>query len=413
MTRLEGTMKENMKVFGLVTGAVFILIACLGVVTVSAQHEGHKAAPAKPAAQGAMPGMPGMPAQEQAAPETAQEAPRVEIPSDRQQLIGVKTVKAAVRPLKKTIRTVGKVEYDESRIATVNTKIEGWIEKLYVNVTGEYVGKGAPLVEIYSPELYASQQEFLNVLKWAKRQDQGGQTDQVSKMVAADTENIVNAARQRLKFWDISDAQIEKIERTGKPVRTLTLYSPVSGYVIQKTAVQGMKAMPGEKLFDVADLSTLWITAEIYQYELPFIKQGQKAAIKLSYLPGREFPSRIDYIYPALSAETRTAKVRFKISRPPRDLKPQMFTTVDIRIDLGKKLAVPDSAILDTGTEKVAYVDMGDGQFEPRQVLTGVRADGMVEILKGIRAGEAVSSSANFMIDSEAQLKGVKPLPLK
>jgi len=379
-------------------GACALAFAILFVsAAVWAQHEGHKVAPAAP----------------QAEQPPASEAPRVEIPPEKQQLIGVKTVKVAVRSLKKTIRTVGKVEYDESRIATVNTKIEGWIEKLYVNVTGQYVKKGAPLVEIYSPELYASQQEFLNVLRWTKDQEKAKQTDQVSKMVSADTENMLNAARQRLKFWDISDAQIKKIEQTGKPVRTLTLYSPVNGYVIQKTAIRGMKVMPGEKLFDVADLSALWITAEIYQYELPLIKQGQQATIKLSYLPGQEFSSKIDYIYPSLSAETRTAKVRFKISKPPRDLKPQMFTTVDIKIDLGKKLAVPDSAILDTGTEKVAYVDMGEGQFEPRQVLTGVRTDGMVEIVKGLKAGEAVSSSANFMIDSEAQLKGVKPLPLK
>lgn len=359
----------------------------------TAQHEGH--------------------APPLAAPQPQEEPPRVEIPVEKQQLIGVKTARAAVRPLRKTIRTVGKVEYDESRIATVNTKIEGWIEKLHVNLTGQYVKKGAPLAEIYSPELYASQQEFLNVLKWAGKQKTGENGGQVSGMVSIDTENIVNAARQRLKFWDISDAQIERIEKTGKPFRTLTLYSPVSGYVIQKPAIQGMKVMPGEKLFDVADLSSLWITAEIYQYELPFIKPGQRASISLSYLPGREFSSRIDYVYPSLSADTRTAKVRFRIAKPSRDLKPQMFTTVEIRMDLGKRLSVPDSAVLDTGTEKVLYVDMGDGQFEPRQVLTGIQAEGMVEVLKGIKAGEAVASSANFLIDSEAKLKGVKPLPVR
>lgn len=391
-------MKHNKRKFILSGLVALALIIHWGPQAVIAQHEGHTPALSTP--------------QTDQPAETA-EAPRVEIPPEKQQLIGVKTVKAAVKPLQKVIRTVGKVEYDESRIATVNTKIEGWIEKLHVNVTGQYVKKGAPLVEIYSPELYASQQEFLNVLKWAKRQEQEKQTDQVSKMVAADTESIVNAARQRLKFWDISDAQIEKIEKTGKPVRTLALYSPVSGYVIQKSALQGMRVMPGEKLFDVADLSSLWITAEIYQYELPLIKPGQQARINLSYLPGQEFSSKIDYVYPALSAETRTAKVRFKIAKPTRDLKPQMFTSVEIKINLGKKLAVPDSAILDTGTEKIAYVDMGEGQFEPRQVLTGVRADNMVEIVKGLKAGDVVASSANFLIDSEAQLKGIKPLPLK
>lgn len=389
-------MKQNKNVLRYLLGLiVFAFGVYISSLTVMAQHEGHTPPPA-------------------AAPQTEQpEAPRVEIPVEKQQLIGIKTAKVAVKPLQKVIRTVGKVEYDESRIATVNTKIEGWIEKLYINVTGQYVKKGAPLAEIYSPELYASQQEFLNVLKWAKKQEAGKQTDQVSKMVAVDTESILNAARQRLKFWDISDAQIDKIEKTGKPVRTLTLHAPVSGYVIQKSALQGMRVMPGEKLFDVADLSSLWITAEIYQYELPLIKPGQQARINLSYLPGQEFSSKIDYVYPSLSAETRTAKVRFKISKPTKELKPQMFTTVEIKINLGKKLAVPDSAILDTGTEKIAYVDMGEGQFEPRQVLTGVRADNMIEIVKGLKAGDVVATSANFLIDSEAQLKGIKPLPVK
>lgn len=396
-------MKASRKITIILTGTLaLILTLYLGLVLVGAQHTGHTPPPA---------------AAPEAAPKTEQpedtEAPRVEIPVEKQQLIGIKTVKVAVKPLQKTIRTVGKVEYDESMIATVNTKIEGWIEKLYVNLTGQYVEKGAPLAEIYSPELYASQQEFLNVLKWAKKQDQVKKNDQVSMMVSVDTENIVNAARQRLKFWDISDAQIANIAKTGRPVRTLTLHSPVSGYVIQKSALQGMRVMPGEKLFDVADLSSLWVTAEIYQYELPMITPGQQARINLSYLPGREFSSKIDYVYPSLSTETRTAKVRFRIAKPTRELKPQMFTTVEIKINLGNKLAVPDSAVLDTGTQKIAYVDAGEGQFEPRQVLTGARTDGLVEIVKGLKAGEVVASSANFLIDSEAQLKGVKPLPVK
>lgn len=374
---------------------VFTLSTNAGQTAAWAQHEVHSP-PAAAAGQA-----------------ETREAPRVEIPLEKQQLIGVKTVKVSVRPLQKTIRTVGKVEYDESRIATVNTKIEGWIEKLYVNLTGQYVKKGAPLAEIYSPELYASQQEFLNVLRWAKKQGAGKESDHVSKMVAADTESMLHAARQRLQSWDISDAQIDEIGKTGKPVRTLTLHSPVSGYVSQKSVVQGMRVMPGEKLFDVVDLSSLWITAEIYQYELHLVKPGQQARITLSYLPGRAFSSKIDYVYPALSAETRSAKVRFKITNPPQELKPQMFANIEIAINLGKRLAVPASAILDTGAEKVVYVDVGDGQFEPRQVLTGARTDSMVEIVRGLKAGEVVAASANFLIDSEAQLKNVKPLPVK
>ena len=329
-----------------------------------------------------------------------QEAQTVEISPEKQQLIGVKIAEASVKPLQKIIRTVGKIEYDERRLATVNTKIEGWIEKLYVDYTGRYVKKGEPLAEIYSPELIATQQEFLNVMKW-----KSGAIN-----LSKDADALIEAARQRLRLWDITDAQIKKIEETGKPIRTLMIFSPVSGYVIQKAALQGMRVMPGEKLFDIADLSTVWVVSDIYEYELPLIKQGQKAKITLSYFPGKEFPAAIDYVYPSLSGETRTAKVRFTIANPGGMLKPQMFTNVEIRIDMGKKLVIPEDAVIDTGVRQIIYVDKGEGYFEPREVMVGIKAEGMVEIIKGVKAGEKVASSATFLIDSEAQLKGVKPL---
>jgi Cu(I)/Ag(I) efflux system membrane fusion protein len=229
-------------------------------------------------------------------------------------------------------------------------------------------------------------------------------------MLAKDAIASLDAARQRLSLWDISEAQIKQIEQTGKPLRTLTLYSPVSGFVTQKMAVQGMKVMPGEKLFDVADFSRLWIVADIYESELPIVKVGQPVSVSLSYFPGRTWSSRIDYIYPVLSPETRTAKVRMTLPNPDGRLKPQMFTDVEIRIGLGKRLTIPDSAVIDTGTGQVVYVDRGNGAFEPREIRTGLQADGAVEVLRGLKAGDKVASSANFLIDSEAQLKGVKPL---
>ncbi len=338
--------------------------------------------------------------------QTAEEAPTVEIPSDKQQLIGVKIATAAVRPLRKIIRTVGRIEYDEKKLATVNTKIEGWIEKLYVDYTGKYVKKGEPLAEVYSPELYATQQEYLNVVKWTQ-QSKSVKEERVSALLSKDAEAVLEAAKQRLKLWDISESQIKKIEESGKPIRTLTLYSPVSGYVLQKMVVQGMRVMPGEKLFDVADLSTIWIISDIYEYELPLIKPGQTAMISLSYFPGKEWASRIDYVYPTLAGDTRTAKVRFTIPNPGGQLKPQMFTNVEVKVNLGSRLAVPEEAVIDTGVRQIVYVDKGDGYFEPREVTTGVRADGMVEITKGLKAGEKVSSAANFLIDSESRLKGV------
>lgn len=335
-----------------------------------------------------------------------EEAPAVEIPPDKQQLIGVKTVAAEIKPLHKVIRTVGMVQYDERRLATVNTKFEGWIEKLHVDYTGRYVLKGEPLAEIYSPELLATQQEFINLLKWEKESGTV-KNDTVGPMIAGDAKAIVEGARERLRLMDISEAQIDRIEQTGKPVRTLTIYSPVSGYVVQKMAFQGMRAMPGEKLFDVADLSTVWILSDIFEYELPLIKTGEKALLSLSYFPGRSFTSNIDYVYPALSGDTRSAKVRFTIPNPGNKLKPQMYTNVEVRIDLGNKLVIPDDAVLDAGKRQVVYVDKGDGNFEPREVGIGMRTDGMAEVTKGLKAGERVASAANFLIDSEARLKGI------
>jgi len=346
----------------------------------------------------------------ESAGKTGEEAPTVEIPEDKQQLIGVRTVKASVRAMNRLIRTVGRIEYDERKLATANTKIEGWIEKLYVDYTGRYVKKGEPLAEIYSPELIATQQEFINTLRWAN-QGTEVKNDHTAMLLIKDAQAILEASRARLRLWDISDEQIAKIETTGKPVRTLTIYSPVSGFVVQKMALQGMRVMPGEKLFDVADLSTLWVMADIYEYELPLIKVGQTARISLSYFPGKDFSAQVDYVYPALASETRTAKVRFTIPNHEGVLKPQMFTNVEIKINLGGRLAIPAEAVIDTGERQIVYVDKGEGNFEPREVTPGLRADDMVEITAGLRAGEKVAASANFLIDSEAQLKGVAPLP--
>jgi Cu(I)/Ag(I) efflux system membrane fusion protein len=339
----------------------------------------------------------------------AVEVPTVEIPADRQPLIGMKSVAVSIRPLRRTIRTVGRVEYDERRFRTVNTKIEGWIERLYVDYTGRPVKQGEPLADLYSPELLATQKEFLQLLKWSRepKSDAPGVTD---RMVSRDAAALVAAARERLKLWDISEAQIRKIEETGEPVRTLTIYSPVGGHVVQKMAVQGMRVMPGEKLFDVADLASLWVVADIYELDLPLIHPGQEALITLSAHPGQAFRSRVDFVYPSLAGETRTAKARFTIPNPGEKLKPQMYTEVEIKIDLGKRLTVPDDAVIDTGVRQIVYVDRGEGNFEPREVMLGARTEGFREVLRGLKSGEKVAASAAFLVDSEAQLRGVKPL---
>lgn len=335
-----------------------------------------------------------------------EEVPTVEISREKQSLIGLNTTQAAIRPLQKIIRTVGRIEYDERKITTINTKFEGWIEKLLVNFTGSYVKKGEPLAEIYSPELLATQREFLNALKWKNSNKKGSE---LGALLAKDAETILEATRQRLRLWDITEEQIKKIEETGQPIKTLTLFSPTSGTVVQKMAIQGMKFMSGEKLFDIVDFSSVWMVADIYEYELPVVKIGELAAISLSYFPGKEFLTKIDYIYPTLAGETRTARIRFTLPNPGNQLKPQMFTNVTLKINLGKKLVVPEDAIIDTGLRQIVYVDKGEGSFEPREISVGLRTDKMVEVTKGLRVGEKVASSANFLIDSEAKLKGIAP----
>jgi Cu(I)/Ag(I) efflux system membrane fusion protein len=349
------------------------------------------------------------------------EAPTVEIPLEKQQLIGVRTIAATIQPLQKIIRTTGKIEYDERKLTTINTKVEGWIEKLYVNFTGIYVKKGEPLADLYSPELWATQQEFINLVRWAKKTGNrnadsakmvttihGETSKDLTAMLSKDTDSLMEAAKQRLKLWDISDEQIRKIEESERPIRTLTIHSPVSGYVLQKYAVQGMKVMAGEKLFDVSDLSTIWVVADIYENELSVIKVGDTAKIQLSYFPGKELTSKIDFVSPTLSSETRTAQIRFSIPNTGGKLKPGMFTDVELKINLGNRLAVPDEAVIDTGLRQIVYVDKGDGYFEPRAITPGLRAEKLVEVLAGLKAGEKVASSANFLIDSEAKLKGVE-----
>jgi Cu(I)/Ag(I) efflux system membrane fusion protein len=345
------------------------------------------------------------------------EPPGIEISPDKQRLIGVKTIEVSLKLLQKTIRTVGRIEYDERKLVTVNSKVEGWIEKLYVDYTGKYVKEGEPLADIYSPELFSTQLEYTNLLKWKQEKGHrfqrnvefrwGDRYGTTGQMLTFDIEALIQVAQQRMRFWDITDEQIKEVEEKGEPMRTFTLHSPVSGYVIQKPALQGKRFDAGEKLFDVADLSTVWVISEIFAYEIPLIKVGQPAKIYLSFLPGKEFSSKIDFIYPSLSGETRTARVRFTIPNPGAQLKPQMFTNTEIKIDLGKRLVIPEDAVIDTGTRKVVYVDKGDGYFEPKEVTLGLQGEGVVEVTKGLQAGEKVVSAANFMIDSEAKLKGI------
>ena len=308
---------------------------------------------------------------ENAAPEASSAAPppagsadalSVEVPIEKQRLMGIAVTPVEVRAMKKALRTVGRVEADERKLTTVNMKVDGWVETLHANYTGQHVRKGAPLAEIYSPELMALQLELINLKAFAA---QGGRFQRnievnwgdrygtTGRMTAFDTESLFRVAKQKLGLWDISEEQVKKVEETGEPIRTFTVKSPAEGYVFQKPVVKGTRIAPGEKLFDIVDLSTVWVLADIYEYEIPFVKVGQAATITMSYFPDKEFTAKVDFIYPTLSGQTRTLKARFVLPNPGAKLKPQMFAKVEMNIDMGKRLSIPETAVLDTGVRKV------------------------------------------------------------
>ncbi|HUT84174.1 MAG TPA: efflux RND transporter periplasmic adaptor subunit [Thermodesulfobacteriota bacterium] len=324
----------------------------------------------------------------------------VQISSERQQLTGVRTEAIAIRELTKTIRAVGRVDYNEKAITIVNTKVGGWIEKLFVDYTGKLVNKGQPLLSIYSPELVSTQEEYLLALKGKKELSSSSLPE-----ITQGSVSLLESTKKRLLFWDITEDQIDQLEKSGTIQKTLLLYSPANGYVIEKDAFDGKYISPGETLYRIADLSTVWVNAEVYEYEIPFIRVGQEARITLSYFPGEVFTGKAIYIYPYLDQASRTVAVRFELSNPHGKLKPNMYANVDIKVYVGKKLAIRDEAVLDSGKRQIAFVDKGQGYFEPRELKLGAKVENYYEVLSGVKEGERVVTSANFLIDSESKLK--------
>ena len=320
---------------------------------------------------------------------------------ERQQISGVRFGRAEYRNLERVIRTVGKMEFDEKKISMVNPKIGGWIEDLYVDYTGKMVRKDQPLLSIYSPELVAAQEEVLLALKAKKILGASPITE-----VAEGGDRLLQGARRRLLLWDITPKQLETLEQTGEIKKSMVLYSPVDGFVMEKMAYKGMALMPGTALYKIGDLSSIWVIGDIYEYELPFIKIGDRAKITLAYYPGEAFEGTATYIYPSLDPKTRTAKVRFDLPNPEFRLKPEMWTNVELKIPLGRKLVVPEDAVMDSGTMQMVFVDRGQGHFESRHIQAGSKVQGYYEVLSGLKEGERVVTSANFLIDSESQLKG-------
>jgi Cu(I)/Ag(I) efflux system membrane fusion protein len=324
----------------------------------------------------------------------------ITISPERLQTIGVKFDLVKQQPLAKAIRTVGRVEIDERRLARVNIKLEGWIDKLLVSATGDHVKKGQILFTIYSPELVATQEEYLLALK-------GGRALGGSEFpeVAEGAKSLLDVTRRRLQLWDITEDHIRDLERTGKVLKTLPIHSPITGTVIKKVALAGIHVNPGDELYTIADLSRIWIMADIYEYELPFIKVGQQATVTLSYDPRTVLTARVGFIYPTLDPQTRTAKVRFELDNPSETLKPDMYANVELAIPLGTRLAIPRDAVLESGERQVIFIHHGGGKLEWRNVKLGAKAGDWVEVLEGLKEGDHIVTSANFLIDSESQLK--------
>ena len=324
----------------------------------------------------------------------------IKITPERQQWIGVKTGVVDYHPVEKVIRTVGLVDYDEKRIAQIHTRISGWIEDLFVDYTGKLVRKGEPLLTIYSPELVSTQEEYLLALK-----GRAELVDSPFSNVSLGAQTLLDATRRRLLLWDISEDQIHALGRTGKPQTTMTLHSPIDGFVLDKGAFEGKYVKPDEDLYVIADLSVVWVYADIYEYEIPFVHLGQEAKVGLSYLPGEEFVGKVDYIYPYMEEKTRTVKVRLVFDNPGWTLKPKMYGNVRIKVDLGEQLTVPDDAIMDTGTRQVVFLYREDGTFEPREVKLGYKVENQYALLSGLEPGDRIMMSANFLIDSESKLR--------
>ncbi|MEW6509823.1 MAG: efflux RND transporter periplasmic adaptor subunit [Bacteroidota bacterium] len=318
------------------------------------------------------------------------------------QNIGVKVEEVTRKKLNKVIRTNGKVDYDERRLYSVNTKVMGWAEKLYVDYTGKVVKKGEPLLELYSPELVTTQEEYLQALAYRKKLQESDLAE-----ARKGSDELLESARRRLMYWDIPESEIRALEQRGTPKKTMTFHSPADGIVTDKMIKAGQNVMAGMELFRVADLSTVWVLADIYQFELPWVKLGQRAEIELSYLPGKTFKGTVTYVYPYLSAETKTARVRIEVRNSSAfELKPDMFAQVKLVSPVSvDAVVVPDQAIIRSGERNIAVIALGGGYFDPRDVTLGVQSEGYVQVLEGIQDGEKIVVSSQFLIDSESNLK--------
>ncbi|MFO7982965.1 MAG: efflux RND transporter periplasmic adaptor subunit [Desulfuromonadales bacterium] len=328
--------------------------------------------------------------------------PTIRIDPVTQQNMGVRTAEVERRDLHRAISTVGVIDYEEPQVYSINAKVDGWIERLHVNQSGQKVKKGQPLLELYSPELVSAQEEYLLALN-----NRESLSDSAFASIAEGAERLLESSRKRLKYFDISERQIDRLETTGTVHKTMTLHSPYDGIVSMKMATEGEYIKAGKELFQIADISSVWIYADIYEYELPWVEVGQEAKVRLPFAGGKTLTARISYIYPYLDPKTRTVKARLEFPNPEFELKPDMYVNVRIK---GKEvrdvLSVPAEAVINSGEKQRVFVALGEGKFEPRQVRIGLQdAEGNLQIKEGLFEGEKVVTSAQFLFDSESRLR--------
>ncbi len=322
----------------------------------------------------------------------------VHIDPMRQQLIGLHTAEVARGLVSASWRTVGRVAVDETRVHHVSVKVSGFVERVFADYIGKAVKAGEPLFTIYSPELLSVQSEYLLALKTRTALDKGGAP-------TSSGGDLVDAARERLKLWDVSTGEIERLERTGRPTKTLTFFSPMTGVVTKKDVVMGHRISEGDMPYEITNLSQVWVLADAYESDLSRIQLGMTAALTLQAVPNRTFKGKVIFVDPLLDPKTRTAKVRLAFANPTGELKPEMFGEVTLQAPPRQGLRIPGDAVIDSGTKKVVFVSLGEGKFQPREVRIGASNGDQVEVVSGLEAGEQVVTRANFLIDSESRLK--------
>ncbi len=324
----------------------------------------------------------------------------IQLTPQRMQSIGVSIGTVQSKSVNDEIRFYGNVQANERRLAYVQTRFAGWIRRVYADATGDFIGKGQRLFTIYSQDLVATEREYLLAKKNAAAMQQSAVSG-----VAEGAASLLEAAKQRLEQWEIPNSEITKLDQTGEVITDLTFNSPVSGYIIEKNALPNMYVQPETKLYTIADLSEVWVYAQIFQNDAGRIKPGNPAEVTLDAYPGRVFPGRVDYVLPQLDMATRTLPVRLVFPNPGLKLRPGMYVNVSVKLPLGRALVVPDSAVFHSGTKNLLFAYTGDGNIEPREVELGARVGDQFVVSKGVKAGEQIVTSANFLIDSEAQLQ--------